>query len=182
MSSPEIIAHKLLSDMNYKFYLGGSRRMSQLHPMTVAVTSGTDYDLYATYSDELAQMLDRSGFLEIGDATITQKDGYELDTEVVKMYEHEDVKVQVILRRDAEFYNTVFDAIPASFYVKYLWKSSPTCEDTTLIKPTFNALFAVAHAFHKLDPVSPTSSSGTSFEPTNRDPIKAYEFAMKGAI
>lgn len=161
----------------YKFYLGGSRRMAQLHPTEVRIIreDHTDYDLYVTYDPQVENWL----LSKPNDFLITHSaaGGYPLDNEAVKILVHEDCACQIVMRKDAEFYRKVFEAIPVKFYKSHLWKSSPehvVDVSTESIMATFDALFAVAHA----------QETTTTFNPpaTPRDPVKAYEAAMKGLI
>jgi hypothetical protein len=171
-------AQKVIDQLNksgFKFYLGGSRRMAELHPDKVKITQRTDHDLYTTYSEAVEQYLLTVGnhdFCVSGDPATSP---YPYDTEVVKIMQHTDMGMQIVLRKDAEFYRAVFEAIPPEYYTKYLWKSSPDCPDTSIIMPTFDAFFAIAHA-------QGGRSTFSTNTPVVRDPLKAYEYAMKGII
>lgn len=168
------IAEQLLNNPQYKFHLGGSRRMAQLHPSVVQVKDSTDYDLYATYTESLADWLElKAGFV----ITHNGSSGYPLDDEANLILVHEENNgVQVVLRKDDMFYKSVFESIPPKYYRTYLWKSSPdfTALDTCGIMATFNAFFAIAHARGTTPTVNP--------DPVVRDPLKAYAVAMKGII
>jgi hypothetical protein len=141
----------------FRLYLGGSRRMAELYAtdqnVQIKVTNDTDYDYYATWSEQAAAFLASSGFSIIA---YGQKEGYALDSEAVAIFSNS--KVQIVLRKDAEFYRTVFESIPAEIYYYYLWKSSPDfIGDEGMIQPIFNALFAAARAiradiFHSTPP------------------------------
>lgn len=174
--APELV--KKLMQSQYKFYLGGSRRMNELHPTEVPIKEHkTDYDLYATYTPDLVTWLTDKphDFLVSHDAHAS---GYPLDTEAIKILIPEDVGgIQVVLRKDAEFYRSVFEAIPVVYYRKHIWKSSPVYEGsgTDSIMDHFDALFAIAHA-------RGTATTSEYSAPVVRDPIKAYEAAMKGII
>lgn len=160
-----------IRNRGFVVYLGGSRRMAELHPADVQVASSTDYDFYATYSESLFDYLDQSQDWEVSIDPVTKP--YPCDDEVVKIVVHLDLDIQLVLRKDAEFYRSVFEAIPPEYYTTYLWKSSPSCTNPKAITPTFNALFAVARAQGECMP-APVST------PVSRDPLKAYEYAMKG--
>jgi hypothetical protein len=160
----------------HTFYLGGSRRMAELHPTHVQITPTTDHDFYATYSDALEALIRSDQDFQITGDPAT--DPYPYDTEVVKIVQHLDLNLQIVLRKDAEFYRSVFEAIPPEYYTKYLWKSSPSCPDRNFIMPTFDTLFAIAHAQLAI----PASSSVSPTHTTPSDPLKAYEYAMKGII
>lgn len=149
-----------LERLPYTFYLGGSRFMeakelqqpqdvlSYMTDGNVYVNTGaeTDYDFYATYSEELLLALIDHGFSHTVSSIGAFLNGYDhyMDNEAVAIVERDNV--QVVLRKDALFYKRVFDSISVEFYAKYLWKSSPYGVDPTQIQPIFNALFAAAHA------------------------------------
>ena len=152
-------------------YLGGSRRMNQLcgavsgsapdhglnpsvpllESVCVSITESTDYDYYATYSQQLEQFLLANGFSYTDFARFVAKreqyvsGDYSLDDEAVTIVQCENV--QIVLRKDAELYKSVFDNIQPWFFVKYLWKSTiDPAMIRTEIKPIFNMLFAIARA------------------------------------
>lgn len=161
-----------------KMYLGGSRRMDELHhsqsKYRINITPATDYDYYATHSEQIASYLADNGFhlSKLGQDPDDECNPYGLDDEAIAIYYMG--QVQVVLRKDAEFYKRVFDSIPIATYYHYLWKSSPLFYgEKDAILPMFNALFAVGHAFEGTTKPEPLT-------PVVRDPIKAYEAAMKG--
>jgi acetolactate synthase regulatory subunit len=160
-----------IRNRGFAVYLGGSRRMAELHPADVQITVATDHDYYATYSESLFEYLDKSQDWELSIDPVYAP--YPCDDEVVKIMVHLDLDIQFVLRKDAEFYRSVFEAIPPDFYTTYLWKSSIHCTNPKAIMPTFNALFAVAHAQGGCAPASVST-------PVPRDPLKAYEYAMRG--
>ena len=174
--APKLVEQLMKSP--FKFYLGGSRRMNELHPHDVPIKDHkTDYDLYATYMPELVTWLTAKphDFLVSHDAHVS---GYPLDTEAVKILIPEDVGgIQVVLRKDAEFYRSVFEAIPVKFYRTHIWKSSPVYEGSGVddIMAIFDAFFAIAHA-------RGTATISEYTAPIVRNPIKAYEVAMRGII
>ncbi len=173
MSESEKLANKLRTTAPFPVFLGGSRRMNELHPSEgVFVHASTDYDLYATYSEAAVKFIDQHDFLLT--AQSSSGTGY-FDTEIVEIYEHDTLNIQFLLRKDAEFYRKVFEAIPIAFYMKYLWKSSVSAPNRDAIMATFNAFFAVAHATE-----GAVSNTAPPSPPVIRDPIKAYEYAMKG--
>jgi len=58
-----------------------------------------------------------------------------------------ELNIQVVLRKNAEFYRNVFDNIDPDFYYHYLWKSSPVYNSETFsIHKIFNQLFLTARA------------------------------------
>lgn len=161
-------------------YLGGSRRMHELSGdsswdrllaaptpppdqnfgpskedilelMIIPITEATDYDFYATHTNELYTFLTEKGFemSTIADADVDS--WYDLDKEAVTILAMDNV--QIVLRKDAEFYRAVFDQIEPWFYKKYLWKSSgePTVvrSDIQLI---MNMLFDIGRAAQKATP------------------------------
>lgn len=149
----------VLKQSAFKFYLGGSRRMAQRFEaeygldtddftkwlenhkdvdFVIRVTEDTDYDFYATYSTGVESYLFDNGF------TLSEANEYYLDSECMVIYKRDNV--QVVLRRDAEFYQTVFENIDLKVYYHFLWKSSPVKPNRELIGPFFNMLFKIAHA------------------------------------
>lgn len=128
-----------------EFYLGGSRRMSDRSSGEDAfvVTPETDWDFSCTFSKEAVQWLTDLNFEH------STTSAYDLDTEATCIMKYKDsgISVDVVLRKDVKFYARVFEAIPVSFYLTHLWKSSPDLRvprDT--IGDTMNALFAVGRA------------------------------------
>jgi len=134
----------------FTLYLGGSRKMAAIAATAnmwglatpkITINEETDYDYYATANPALKELLLLNGFEE----QLKDSELYPLDTEALYvLYLH---NVQVIFRKDAEFYKTVFENIPVEVFVKYLWKSS---NERTVkrenIKLLCNSYFAVAHA------------------------------------
>lgn len=141
----EIPNSNLLQASAYNFYLGGSRRMHLLHAKNkehqVFINSKTDYDLYVTYSEEVACFLSSLGYKALSG------EYDDPDTEVVSIVSKGNT--QIILRRDAVFYRLVFEYIPVKYYIDYLWKSGPNKPSRKQITETFNALFAVARAIFR---------------------------------
>lgn len=144
-----------LQNSQYTFYLGGSRRMAQreaeyldfdeyIEADRINITKDTDYDFYATFTEDLLEYLLAQGFSHTVSSIGSYLNGYShyMDTEAIAIVEKDNV--QVVLRVDALFYRYVFEGIPVDFYSKYLWKSSPHIKDVTAIQPIFNAMFAVA--------------------------------------
>lgn len=147
-------ALQVIEQSHLDFYLGGSRRMAQIAQsrvsnINIVIQPNTDYDFYATYSESVVAFLRTNGFkpTEHYYKCLRGDGSYEFDSEVVSIWERE--YVQVVLRKDAEFYYTVFENIPTDFYYYFLWKSSPACPDRSRIQPIFEALFAVARAVAK---------------------------------
>lgn len=153
-------ALSVLQTSMFDFYLGGSRRMAQLQQALPAstdlmdcpqidITTTTDYDFYTTYSVEVAQFLIDSEFADtaasVGAMCSSPTSHHYLDTEAVRILSRDDV--QVVLRRDADFYRQVFESISINFYYTNLWKSSPQIINVNNIQPIFNALYATALAF-----------------------------------
>lgn len=124
-----------LTELPFEFYLGGSRRMNQKFPDQIAITSNTDYDYYATYTEEIEQTLLSRGWIYTSSST-----GY-FDDQAVKILWKD--SHQVVLRKDAKFYNQVFESIPVKFYYDYLWKKNPEV-DRSKIKGYFNYLYMFA--------------------------------------
>lgn len=112
----------------------------------IPITDATDYDFYATYSNQLEAFLVNHEFQVTNFVKgLEENKGYVMDNEAVTILERNNV--QIVLRKDAEFYRLVFDNIEPWFYKHYLWKSSGT--NTVIrsdIQPIFNMLFAIAHA------------------------------------
>jgi hypothetical protein len=134
---PELVG---LFKTKYDFYLGGSRRMAKKFYEEVHVNSATDYDLYATSSQDAEDILAMAGF------TRSLIDDLYLDDQAVSIWKKGDV--QVVLRKNAEFYEKVFESISAEYYVNHLWKSSQVFEShperRALIGEHFNQMFRSA--------------------------------------
>jgi hypothetical protein len=137
-----------------------------------SLTESTDYDFYATYTPELVSYLEGKQFDETPTSyNARQRNGntalnesidnalrlyqrfdprkasssdYDLDDEAIIIMERDNV--QVVLRKDALFYNKVFENIDPEFYYYHLWKSSPHPVRKDKIQPIFNMLFKIAHA------------------------------------
>lgn len=144
----------ILEQSPHRFFLGGSRRMAKRFEETfgdccpyladdcpkfgIFVTEDTDYDFYVTYDFKIEKFLIDNGFER------SSANDYYLDTECVVIYCKDNV--QVVLRHNAEFYQTVFENIDLEVYYHYLWKSSPTKPNRALIGNIFNMIFKIAHA------------------------------------
>lgn len=127
-------------------YLGGSRRMNQLYgdgkvPITQTddddpFTLVTDFDWYATYSEEYQQLLISEGW------AVSSTNCEYFDSEAVAILHKtvDSVSHQIVLRKDAEFYRKVFDNIPVDFYVNYLWKRNIEV-DRSKIRDHFEFLY-----------------------------------------
>lgn len=149
----------ILHKSQYLFFLGGSRRMADRYDdvygncsdsclptscasprpnFRIAVSEDTDYDFYATHTNDLESHLLSEGF------DYSTANEYYLDTECISILCKDNV--QVVLRNNAEFYTTVFENIDLEVYYHYLWKSSPEQPSQALIGNIFNMLFKIAHA------------------------------------
>lgn len=148
----------LLTNSKFKVYLGGSRRMQQLMKkfnieLKMDLKSKTDYDFYATYSNEIKKFLITNGFVE--SSLLEDDSNYDLDEETEMILENGNI--QVSLKTDAEFYKSVFENIDPRFYYFYLWKSKPVDEwdeeRTTFAYPQisnfFNMLYKIGRATKK---------------------------------
>lgn len=114
-------------------YLGGSRRMHQRDiDGIIRVDESTDYDYYMTYSQEAHELLVKRGWNSTG----TKSHYY--DSEALLILEKDNH--QIVLRRNAEFYNQVFERIPVKFYHNYLWKKNPGV-DRSQIQSILEVLF-----------------------------------------
>lgn len=143
-------AHNVILQAPYKFYFGGSRRMAERlqknegyipvdsQNVVITITDETDYDYYITYSSEISMYLIENGF-----SLSPASNAYYLDSEAVEILARDNV--QVVLRRDAEFYKMIFDNIDPIIYYTYLWKSAPHSPNRELIGPFFDMLFNLAH-------------------------------------
>lgn len=147
----------IIKDSPYTFYLGGSRKMHQrlLDYLALGYSSlnelepGTDYDFYCTWSAEIEEYLKSIGF------KCTKGHGASyMDSEMVAILELDNVElVQVVLRKDAEFYRQIFDNIPVEFYYNYLWKSSPVFNgDRLFISSWFESAFKICRTFKSNNP------------------------------
>lgn len=146
---------KALNDsVGLYFYLGGSRAMAKraalddFSEVQIDIKPSTDFDYYATNSPQVVDYLISLGFKE---KTIKRKEY--MDDEAIAIYEiNTNPKVQVVLRKDATFYQKVFQSISLKFYYDHLWKSAPHFasrleREHSKIKDIMNQLFAVGRAF-----------------------------------
>lgn len=146
---------KALNESHFAFYLGGSRSMAKraiqddFCEVEINISPSTDFDFYVTDCPQVDSFLLSLGFkvkTYPGDKSYT-------DDEAISIYEIETTpKVQVVSRKDAEFYKKVFDNISLKFYYNHLWKSAPHFKikheiEYLKIKDTMNQLFAMARAF-----------------------------------
>ena len=146
-------AMDILRSLDHQFYLGGSRRAAQLQQaqagrspvvqFKIDIGDHTDFDFYATYSNDLLSQLLANGFKECKWVANNPRLSY-MDDEAITVVEMD--AVQVVLRKDALFYRRVFDNIPSEFFYRYLWKSSPLQPDRAHIRLIMNTLFAVARS------------------------------------
>jgi hypothetical protein len=113
---------------------------------SVVINSSTDYDFYCDYSPEIEDLLVSKGFSSTRGAH-----DYEYDDECITILARDNV--QVCLRKDALFYEKVFENISEVVYYTLLWKSSPGVETDRFqpasIRSIFNVMFAIAHAFEE---------------------------------
>ncbi len=147
MKNDKTTALGVVSDLDVDVYLGGSRRMAQKYGFSI--DPDTDYDFYATYSSVIAYELIKNGFV---DTAVESNTEYDLDTEAVQIFYRDNV--QIVLRKDAVFYESVFENIPKEVYVNYLWKSAPHLKHMderyikihrALIGRMFDTFFAMGH-------------------------------------
>jgi hypothetical protein len=127
-------------------YINGVPQFT-LSGYTINIKLDTDYDYYTTYTESVEQYLRDNGFSETSHSDKCGRgytQDYALDDEAIKILENGNV--QVVLRKDAEFYRTVFESISVNFYYDFLWKSSPASPIRSNIQPIFNALFKAAHS------------------------------------
>lgn len=132
---------------SFKFYLGGSRRMAERNfeePLRgeevecVSIKEYTDWDYYATWTKELSDALLK---LDWSDSYPNAKSGEYIDTEAIQIFEKRNH--QIVLRKNAEFYNEVFESIPTWFYIKHLWKSGPNRPTKEYIQKHIEMLFTL---------------------------------------
>jgi hypothetical protein len=129
-----------LKGLPHQFFLGGSRRMAVLgaeRGIVFALRPGTDYDFYATWEQEVVADLKNAGFTK----TSTEYEYYDDETVAIMIMDD----VQIVLRKDAEFYSNVFENINPQFFHDYLWKSGPNSPSPDQIRNIFNQLFQTAH-------------------------------------
>lgn len=144
------------------FYLGGSRMMAKRAALDdfcevqINIKSSTDFDYYVTDGPKVDNFLISLGFKL---KTYSGDKSY-MDDEAIAVYEIDTTpKVQVVLRKDADFYKNIFDSISLKFYYDHLWKSAPHHNakselEQKKIKDTMNQLFALARAFAPSKPAS----------------------------
>lgn len=102
--------------MNKSFYLGGSR-----NKVPEYLTEFTDYDFSCADTWENKLLLDELGF----DFYNIQNWQYK-DNTIQKFAKHNQYpEVTIIMRENFEAYKQAFDGINSSFYMAYMWKSSP---------------------------------------------------------
>ena len=118
-------------------HLCGSRGLVKNNPSFVPLED-SDYDFCLTYSIDMYNMLIDYGFHD----TATMPEYFDDEARAILEITTSTVPVQVVLRRDAEFYMEVYNAIPSNVYISYLWKRSASC-DRELIQPLFNLMFAL---------------------------------------
>ena len=124
---------------NFAFYLGGSRRMNRISPEMFPISDSTDWDFFADDSTSIRMCIENTGF------KLKKKNDY-YDDEVIAIYTHPD-NIQIVLRKDAVFYNNVISSIDPEFYWKYLWKSSLSfVMQQENIQMIFNQLFKMARS------------------------------------
>lgn len=126
---------KILLDSKFIFYLGGSRAMFK-RGADVKITESTDYDFYTTFTHEVEDFLIKAGF-----KSTTTSSAY-FDSECLGIMKNGNI--DIVLRKDAEFYKSVFDSIDPKMYVEHLWKGNPKC-NCFKIRPLFNAMFKMLH-------------------------------------
>lgn len=131
---------EMMKSSGHTYYLGGSRRMKELGA-AVVLTKKTDFDFYVTYDEEVEAHLTRNGFYD----TSATPDYF--DSEVIRIMELG--QVQVVLRKDAEFYRQVFDNIDPHYYYHMMWKSHPEGCKRDMIQPLFEMLFKFARGEHR---------------------------------
>lgn len=101
------------------FYLGGSRRMAQLHPNQVKVNLTADWDFYCDDTVENHVILLELQFQPKAKLGLR-------DSECVDIYCHPKWPVQAVVRKDAEFYKRCFESIPVTDFLEIIWKGSPS--------------------------------------------------------
>ena len=138
--------------IDHQIYLGGSRRMAErgdkeLAAQSPIINDDTDWDFYATHTPELEAKLLALGWDHTNTSAAHHfgKIDY-LDDEAVMILEKDNH--QIVLRRDAQLYNRVFESIPVEYYYNSLWKGNPAV-DRTMVQPIFNLMFAVARGMQR---------------------------------
>lgn len=156
------IVHDLTTSP-HEFFLGGSRAM-QKRGANVTITNETDYDFYATDTEEVRGYLLSKKFV-LSSSSIKNY----LDSEATIIFKKG--CIDVVLRNDARFYRTVFESIDVGMYAKHLWKGNPSC-DRSKIQPLFNEMFRIARdkeAAAKSDKISDIIKSQIMTEYDNFD-------------
>lgn len=147
---------------DHSIHLGGSRRMAERcaneipdlaapHQYEVQINPKTDWDYYTTHSSDLELRLIKLGWDYTKSTIETQNGGDYLDSEAVCILYKDDH--EIVLRKNAEFYRTVFENIPVWFYAKFLWKSTPySMVERQDIQPIFEMLFEMYRRFGNVKP------------------------------
>ena len=116
--------------------------MSEMHPDIIVVKDSTDYDFYVTHSEKLETYLLDIGF----DYTYGHGTEY-MDNEAISILERDNI--QIVMRKDAEFYKKIFDNINPDFYAVFLWKSSPHFNgNREFIGTWFDQTFMICREFY----------------------------------
>lgn len=171
-SSPEVAEIlEQLHAMNHAFHLGGSRQkqiqqwkgmtLSEMfrNPKGIVVDDNADIDLYCGGHnvDLLFDSLKSIGFRQVID--IDEDHGY-LDSEALAIFTIDihsgssiaeaiaAVPIEIVVRRDVEFYKAVWESITPEFFYDYLWKSSPAGVAADRRRPIIDQLLATARQFY----------------------------------
>lgn len=160
-----------LHDMTHVFHLGGSRQkqiqqtrnmsFSEMlrNPKAIIVDDNADIDLYCGGYDVeiLFNELKSIGFRQVID--IDEDHGY-LDSEALAIFTIDihsgssiaeaiaAVPIEIVVRRDVEFYKAVWESITPEFFYDYLWKSSPAGVAADRRRPIIDQLLATARQFY----------------------------------
>lgn len=131
---------RLVKQLDLK--LGGSRYFNTIDPEMVPISEKTDYDYYTQANPGKEKVLEAAGFKKYNYSQ------YNLDDQVVSIWSYvspEGYRMQVVMRKDEKLYQKVLERIPAWFYRKYLWKSSPAAWcPREQIQDLFNIFYKMA--------------------------------------
>lgn len=94
--------------------------MAAKYPDSIHVTDATDYDFYCSNCPEHIEILDECGFNKVH-----APDRSYWDSQLLEMYKHSDFALEVLIRKDVNFYRRAFESISADDFIRYVWKSAP---------------------------------------------------------
>lgn len=141
------------------FHLGGSRYFSRHHPYIIKISSQTDFDLWGQASSENENILRQMGFAKVISSSDFQimseyyHENYAIDETVDSIWTR-GYGIQVILRKDVEFYCQVWYNLSVYFWSQHVWKSGALSLTREQVQSTMKFLFD-KHRANKVSYVIP---------------------------